>query len=194
MTSSAIDFSCLEPPYGTITADPPWKYNANTLPLRGKGRGGQAEHQYPAMSNAELAEMPVSQLAADQSHLYFWVTNPRLVADYQGKRDITPFDIVDAWGFKAMTLLTWVKPGRGGTGWYFRGQTEHVIFATRGKLGIPAALRQPNVFYAKRNRHSSKPDTFFDLVEKVSPGPRVELFARTARLGWDAWGNEIKKR
>lgn len=179
-----------QPKYGTIVADPPWKYNAGTTPLRSNGRGASAEHIYPTMSNEDLAGFDVAALADDQAHLYMWVTNPRLVGDYRGKRDITPFDIVEAWGFRPITLLTWVKPGRGGTGWYFRGQTEHVIFGTRGKLGIPAAIREPNVFTAKRSVHSRKPDEFFDIVERVSPGPRLEMFARTAREGWDAWGNE----
>ena len=179
-----------QPKYQTIVADPPWKYSANPAPLRSGGRGASAEHHYPTMSNAELAEMPVGEIADDQAHLYMWVTNPRLVGDYRGKRDVTPFDIVEAWGFRPITMLTWVKPGRGGTGWYFRGQTEHVIFGTRGKLGIPAAVREPNVFTAKRSRHSAKPQDFFDLVERVSPGPRLEMFARNARPGWDVWGNE----
>lgn len=176
--------------YGTIVADPPWRYNAAVTPLRSGGRGGQAEHQYPTMTNEEIASLPVSQLAADQAHLYFWVTNPRLIGDYRGRRDCTPFDIVEAWGFKPITLITWVKPGRGGTGWYFRGQTEHAIFATRGKLGIPAAMREPNVIQAPRSRHSAKPPAFMELVERVSPGPRLEMFARQSRPGWDAWGSE----
>jgi N6-adenosine-specific RNA methylase IME4 len=165
--------------------------DAATQQLRSGGRGAQAEHVYPTMTNAELAALPVGQITADQAHLYMWVTNPRLIADHRGKRDVTPFDIVEAWGFTPQTLLTWVKPGRNGLGWYFRGQTEHVIFATRGKLGIPAELRQPNVFFAKKGRHSAKPGAFFELVEQVSPAPRIELFARSMRLGWDAWGNEV---
>lgn len=136
--------------------------------------------------------MPVSAIAADQAHLYLWTTNPRLVGDYKGKRDVTPFDIVEAWGFRPITLLTWVKPGRGGTGWYFRGQTEHVIFGTRGGLGIPPAIREPNVFEAKRSNHSTKPAEFFALVERVSPVPRLEMFARSSRPGWDVWGNEVE--
>ncbi len=177
-------------PYGTIVADPPWRYNSGATALRSGGRGASAEHHYPTMSNEEIAALDVATVAADKAHLYLWTTNPRLVGDHRGNRDCTPFDIVEAWGFKPMTILTWVKPGRGGTGWYFRGQTEHVIFGTRGKLGIPADRRQPNVFEAKRSRHSAKPEAFFALVESVSPGPYLEMFARTERLGWDSWGNE----
>jgi N6-adenosine-specific RNA methylase IME4 len=160
--------------------------------MRRNGRGGQAEHQYATMTNAEIASLPVADLAADQAHLYLWTTNPRLMGDYRGRRDITPVDIVEAWGFKPITMLTWVKPGRGGTGWYFRGQTEHVIFGVRGGLGIPANMRQRNVIEAPRSKHSAKPQAFFDLVESVSPGPRLELFARTTRGGWDVWGDEVE--
>jgi N6-adenosine-specific RNA methylase IME4 len=176
--------------FSTVVADPPWRYNAKTQILRSGGRGAQAEHHYPTMTNAEIAALPVSSWVADAAHLYLWVTNPRLIAERNGKRDCTPFDIVEAWGFTPMTILTWVKPGRNGTGWYFRGQTEHVIFATRGGLGIPAAKREPNVIFAPRGRHSAKPCEFFDLVERVSPPPFLEMFARTSRLGWQAWGNE----
>lgn len=176
--------------YATIVADPPWRYNAKVSPLRSGGRGGQAEHQYSTMTNAELAAMPISNLAQEKAHLYMWVTNPRLIAERDGSREITPFDIVEAWGFRPITLLTWVKPGKNGTGWYFRGQTEHVIFATRGGLGIPSHRREPNVMFSPRSRHSAKPESFFKLVERVSPGPYLELFARSNRRGWDAWGNE----
>lgn len=178
-------------PFRTIVADPPWRYNAKTTVLRSQGRGASAEHHYPTMTNSEIAALPVATWADNEAHLYLWVTNPRLIAEHNGSREVTPFDIVEAWGFKPMTLLTWVKPGRNGTGWYFRGQTEHVIFGTRGGLGIPSDKRQPNVFTASRSRHSAKPAEFFDLVARVSPGPYLEMFAREVRLGWSAWGNEV---
>lgn len=178
--------------FATIVADPPWRYNAKTQTLRSGGRGAQAEHHYPTLTNAEIADLDVKRLAADRAHLYLWTTNPRLIAERNGSRDVTPFDICDAWGFKPMTIITWVKPGAGGTGWYFRGQTEHAIFATRGGLGIPAADRRPNVIHAKRSRHSAKPQEFFDLVEAVSPGQRLEMFARRERSGWSSFGNEVR--
>lgn len=191
-------FDGLNPPYGTIVADPPWRYNAKTTVLRSNGRGAGAEHHYPTMTNAEMTELPVADLAADQAHLYFWVTNPRLIAERDGSREVTPFDIVEAWGFTPTTILTWVKTtasgevNRGGTGWYFRGATEHIIFGVRGKLGIPSDLRVPNVLLTPKGRHSAKPVELFDLAERVSPGPRLELFARQPRMGWDAWGNEVE--
>lgn len=178
----------LNPPYSTIVADPPWCYNATVKELRSGGRGGQAEHQYSTLSNAEIAALPVADLAAPEAHLYLWVTVPRLFGERNGSREVGPVEIVEAWGFEFKTMLTWVKPGAGGMGWYFRGQTEHVIFATRGGLGIPADKREPNVINAKRGAHSVKPAAFFDLVERVSPGPYLELFCRAPRMGWDSWG------
>jgi N6-adenosine-specific RNA methylase IME4 len=188
---SKVSWGNLTPPYGTIVVDPPWRYNATTTTLRSHGRGAGAEHHYPTLDNHEIAELPVQNLAANQAHIYLWVTTPRLLADRHGRRDITPMDIMQSWGFHPITIITWVKPGGNGTGWYFRGQTEHVLFGIKGKLGIPADRRKPNVIHASRQRHSSKPQEFFNLVQEVSPGPYVELFARNSRAGWDCWGNEI---
>jgi N6-adenosine-specific RNA methylase IME4 len=107
-------------------------------------------------------------------------------------------DVARAWGFEPKALLTWVKTtkagavDRGGMGWYFRGATEHVIFAVRGAAGIPSADRLPNVFMAPRSGHSRKPGVLFEIAERCSPAPRVELFARERRLGWEAWGNEVE--
>ena len=176
--------------YRTIVADPPWAYNTRKTELRSGGRGGQAEHHYDTMTNAEIAALPVKDWVEDKAHLYLWVTVPRLFGERNGSRIIGPIDIVNSWGFTFKTMLTWVKPGAGGMGWYFRGQTEHVIFATRGGLGIPAENREPNVFTAPRTGHSCKPASFYDLVERVSPAPYLEMFARRVRLGWEGWGNE----
>lgn len=178
-------FDGLNPPYSTIVADPPWMYQKNPGEKRANG-SSMAEHQYSTLTNEEIRDLPVSTLAAEQAHLYLWVTNPGMFGGRFSR--VTPRDIVEAWGFTYVTLLTWVKPGGGGMGWYFRGQTEHVVFAQRGMLGIPPAKREVNVFTAGRSGHSEKPAAFGDLVERVSPGPYLELFARAPRLGWDSWG------
>lgn len=184
-------FDGLTPPYSTIVADPPWQYTKakTTEQHTREGRGRAADRHYDTMTPDELCALPVADLAADLAHLYLWVTNPKLRLG---------FDVMDAWGFTYQTTLTWVKVGadgaviRGGLGWYFRGATEHVLFGTKGKAGIPSGLRKPNVITAQRNRHSAKPAEFFDLVDSVSPGPSLELFARSTRPGWDAWGNELE--
>jgi N6-adenosine-specific RNA methylase IME4 len=169
--------------YSTIVADPPWQYQKAEANVP-----SMAESQYPTMTNAEIAALPIRDLADDNAHLYLWTTNPILTRQRWGSPD--PIDICLAWGFQPKTIITWVKPGAGGMGWYFRGQTEHVIFAVRGQLPIPAELRVRNIIESARGRHSEKPDAFMDMVEQVSPEPRLELFSRRARFGWDTWGNE----
>lgn len=159
--------------FPTIVADPPWRYG-NT-----KTRGA-AENHYETMTIEELCALGVADLAADNAHLYLWVTNSFL---REG------FEVMDAWGFQYKTCLTWVKPQMG-LGNYFRGSTEHILFGVRGSL---KTLRrdQVNWFEAARRRHSAKPDLFYEVVETCSPGPYLEMFARTARLGdWHYWGDE----
>jgi N6-adenosine-specific RNA methylase IME4 len=177
------------PLYRTIVADPPWRYRVSAgITTRTSHGTACAEDNYPTMTNAEIMALPVRDLAADNAHLYVWVTNPKLYGD---KDRITPRDIVEAWGFQYITLLTWIKkPGALGMGFYFRGETEHVVFAKRGDAPIPTSQREVNWFFAAKRRHSEKPDSFMDMVERVSPAPRLEMFSRRARLGWDTWGNE----
>lgn len=190
-------------PFVTLVADPPWKYRdqvhrARTQQAKSqhyvghgadkiRGRRG-AEGYYPVMDvdaicalgqPGELAGCPV----ADNAHLYLWTTNAFL-------REA--FLVMETWGFTYRTLLTWVKPGIG-MGYYFRNNTEHVLFGVRGKLrtqrrNCPTAFEAP-----KSKQHSKKPDAFMEIVESMSPGPYLELFAREQRAGWWAWGNELKK-
>ncbi len=181
--------------YHTIVADPPWPYrDANNdhgaiskgYKLDGELQRGVRELGYSTMSIDELRTLPLPQIAKD-AHLYLWTTNAFMVDAHS---------IAEAWGFVPKTILTWVKvhqtdPCRVSmkTGHWFRGATEHIVFAVRGRLpllvdeGLPTAYLWPRI-----GRHSVKPDAFFDLVEQASPGPRIELFSRTPRLGWDASG------
>lgn len=171
--------------YRTIVADPPWEYDRAS----GLGSNRAAADNYPTMTNAEIASLPVASMAAESAHLYLWVTNLRLFAE-EGDAAVGPIEILRAWGFRYATMLTWHKLGAPGMGWYFRGDTEHVLFGVRGKAPIDPALRESNHFAASRHGHSVKPDRFYELVERVSPGPYLELFARRRRYGWDVWGNE----
>jgi len=193
--------------YRTIVADPPWSYlvhqlsdedraarlnadrDGNPSPRR---HGALADLHYATMTHAEVAALPIGDYADDQCHLYLWVTNPRLFASKNGTGP-TPADMMAAWGFEYITLLTWHKLGPPGLGWYFRGATEHVLFGVKGKLGIPSGVRTSNHFAAAKGRHSAKPDRFYEIVERVSPEPRLELFARRRRYGWDVWGNEAPR-
>jgi N6-adenosine-specific RNA methylase IME4 len=173
--------------YGAIVIDPPWTY-AMDKPQTGKAdRKAGAGHFYPLMSHAEIAALPVSDLAAPNAHLYLWVTNPLMFEERDGW---TPLRMVESWGFTYKTLITWYKTGPTGLGYYFRGRTEHALFAVRGKAPIPPTKREQNILLATNGKHSAKPESFYDLVERVSPAPRLEMFARRNRLDWHTWGNE----
>ena len=141
------------------------------------------------MSLDEIAALPVASLAERDAHLYLWSTQRYL-------RD--SFDIVEAWGFKVSATLTWCKAPMGFMGGAFRSSTEFCHFARRGSLAHLSQAPQrwftwPRVGWTQDDpaaKHSRKPDAFVDLVEQVSPGPYLEMFARRDRLGWDTWGNE----
>jgi len=172
--------------YRTIVADPPWDVQRLESP-GAKAFGTQTgtlrsvRLPYPTMSLAEIAALPVAALAEDDAHLYVWTVNRYVEATYE---------IARAWGFRPATLLTWAKAPMGlGPGGAFSQTTEHVLFARRGRDVRKA--RSDSTWWAwKRGAHSAKPEGFLDVVEQVSPGPYVELFARRDRLGWDTWGNE----
>ena len=128
---------------------------------------------------AAAIELPVDKLADDDCHIYLWITNRSLPKG---------FALLEKWGFRYITTLTWCKPSFG-MGNYFRGSTEHVLFGVRGSQ----PLKRKNVgtwFSAPRGPlgHSSKPVEFYDLVESCSPGPSLEMFARGNRDGWVSWG------
>lgn len=178
--------------YATIVADPPWR--VNTGPLSGMGRGFETRtnHRsrpvaYPTLTVEELCALPVSDLAAPASHLYLWTINKYLEDAYRVAR---------AWGFTPSTMIVWAKtPIGGGMGGAWGISTEYVLFARRGTLPALSHVtgtwfNWPRPYENGKPKHSAKPDAFLDLVEQVSPGPRLELFARRQRLGWDTWGNE----
>jgi N6-adenosine-specific RNA methylase IME4 len=134
------------------------------------------------MTVAQLVALPVADIAAVGAHLWLWTTNAFL---RQG------FEVMEAWGFKYLAPITWVKPS--GVGNYFVHRTQTVLFGYRQKCLFPAARYRPTVFTttaARPGKHSEKPGEAFDLIESISPGPRLEMFARSHRLGWDVWGNE----
>jgi N6-adenosine-specific RNA methylase IME4 len=186
----------LSGPYRTIVADPPWPYRSSTgggfvVPKPAdeiaRGHRGVETMGYGVLTVGDLMSLPVRDLAAPAAHLYLWTTNAFMVEAHA---------IARAWGFEPKTILTWVKtqqedPTRVSmkTGYYFRGATEHAIFAVRGSLPLSTKEGLPTAFlWPRLGAHSVKPDAFGDLVEQASPGPYVELFARRPRLGWDSWG------
>lgn len=180
--------------FGCVLADPPWPEIGGGKIKRG------ADRHYPVMSVAEIARLPVRDIILPNSHLYMWVTN-NYVPDALAT-------VLPAWGFeKYITFLTWRKEGRIGLGQYFRGTTEHVIFARHGcppYKSTPEGKRAQGItdFLTTIEEggwwneprpgmvHSRKPTKIHEWAELVSHGPYLEMFARTARPGWEAWGNE----
>ena len=163
--------------FSTIVADPPWDVK------RGPEWGSNGRSRpltYPTMSVYEIAAMKVP--AAKDAHLYIWTINKYVEDTYW---------IARAWGFEPSTLLTWAKAPRGlGLGGTYSLTTEHCLFCRRGTL---KAKRRLDTSWWKfpRGEHSKKPETFQTIIESVSPGPYLELFARRARPGWSVWGNQV---
>ncbi len=132
------------------------------------------------MSLSEIEALPVTDLADRDAHLYLWTTNRYLRAAYS---------LAEAWGFRPVKPLIWCKEPMGFMGRPFTSSAEFVLFCRRGTLApLEDAGRQWWVW--PRTAHSAKPEAFLDLVEQVSPGPYLEMFARRARFGWDYWGDE----
>ena len=158
--------------YRTLLADPPWD-------IQQTGTLGASRH-YRLMALDAICAMRPGRLCAEDAHLWLWVTNASLHA---GKT------VMESWGFTYRSCLTWIKP-RFGLGNYLRNQTEHLLLGTRGKAPI-LFKGQGTWLYAPLQEHSHKPEEQYAVIERCSPGPYLELFARRRRPGWDAWGNEI---
>ena len=172
--------------YGTILADPPWRFQNRTGKMA-------PEHQrllrYPTMTLKEIVELPVPRLSAAQSHLYLWVPNALLAEG---------LEVMRQWGFTYKTNLVWYKvrknqgPDGRGVGFYFRNVTELILFGVRGHLRtLPPGRRQVNLVATQKREHSRKPDELYRIVMQCSPGPYLELFARHKIAGWTQWGNEV---
>lgn len=172
--------------YRTIVADPPWHYGRKFNgfsggKVRSPRHGTPRDLPYRTMTVDEVAALPVGTLAESAAHLYLWTTQKFL---WEAPR------VVRSWGFNPGPLLTWCKPPMGrGLGDAFTPTTEFVLFAHRGQLR-PLSRHESTWFDGPRAAHSQKPEAFLDIVERVSPGPYVELFARRARFGWDYAGDE----
>jgi len=161
--------------FATIAIDPPWDWGDEG----DQDQLGRARPTYETWSVGRLMELPVGDFADDDCHLYLWITNRSLPKG---------FDLIERWGFRYITALTWVKP-HFGMGNYFRGQTEHVLFGVKGSQ----PLKRKDVgtaFHWPRGPqgHSSKPMEFYQMVESCSPGPYLEMFSRCDRADWFAWG------
>jgi len=173
--------------FKTILADPPWRF-------MNRYSAGSPEYSknfhYNTLPLQEICNMPVQNIAAENAHLYLWVPNALLGEGLK---------VMKEWGFKYKTNIVWNKvrkdgePDGGGLGYYFRNATEMVLFGVRGKLRTSHAGRtQVNIIKSRRREHSRKPDELYNIIEKCSPYPYLELFARGTHSDWYAWGDQAK--
>lgn len=184
-------------PYKTIMADPPWAYD-DDMPGPGRGSGS---HYDTLHYGSVLGMAPQIQEITDASaHLYLWTTNSFMEE---------ALEITEAWGFDQKTIITWTKVKEGprglpherdyptkvkeriGMGHYLRNVTEHIIFGAKGNLSTNLN-NVPNIIFAEREEHSAKPEKAYQLAEQLSPEPRIDLFSRQKRKGWDTWGDEVQ--
>lgn len=159
--------------YKTILLDPPWDVNQ-------RGRLG-AEKHYDLMTLDQIRKLPVGELAEENAHCWLWVTNNTLRGGY---------DILEGWGFQPKSIFTWVKP-RLGLGNFLRNCTEHMFLGVKGKLPVQFKGQMNWGFFPLQD-HSHKPEEVHKVIERVSPGPYLEMFARRPMPGWDIWGNEVE--
>lgn len=162
--------------YYTIVIDPPWHEQGG-----GKCKRG-ADRHYPLLHTPEIPGVITSAPCwhpAWDCHLYLWATNNHLP---------DALWVVEQLGFRYITLITWAKDKRG-LGRYYQGQTEHLVFAVRGQAMVPSPPnRGSTLVTAQRRTHSEKPQEAYDQIQRVSPGPYLDMFARDFRPGWDVWG------
>jgi N6-adenosine-specific RNA methylase IME4 len=182
--------------YKVIYADPPWRFA--TYSDKGKGRSPDAH--YDCLSLEEITALPVGTWAARDAVLLLWATDPLLPR---------ALEVIEAWGFTYKTVgFYWVKlnksaapitSGNGpllaerdfftGLGFWTRANPEPCLLATRGHPKRSAG-DVPKLLIAPRREHSRKPDDAYGRIERLLPGPYLELFARQSRPGWDGWGNQ----
>jgi N6-adenosine-specific RNA methylase IME4 len=171
--------------YTTILADPPWQFQNRTGKIA-------PEHKrlmrYPTMKLQEIMDLPVQLLTTEKAHLYLWVPNALL---QEG------LNVMKAWGFQYKTNIIWHKvrkdgePDGRGVGFYFRNTTEILLFGIKGSLRtLDPGRSQVNIIKSMKQEHSRKPEQQYGLIEKCSPGPFLELFARGGRNGWETWGDQ----
>lgn len=181
--------------FRAIEIDPPWQY-------RDRGFNGYDTVQeyrihcpYPTMGLDELAAMgpELARVANERCHLWLWTT-----------KDFLPdgFALLDAWGgWKFKQLFTWIKTSQVsgkltyGMGYWCRNACEYLILAvneTKGNRPL-AATTTPNYILAPRAKHSAKPEAAYDLIRANSAEPRLSIFQRSAREGFECWGNEMEE-
>ena len=170
--------------FEVIVMDPAWPYDNTYDAAHPTGRAGC---KYPSMSIEELKALKLP--AAKNCVLWLWTTNA-----FMGEA----YDLLEAWGFQPKTILTWVKQTkltqkpRLGLGHWLRNCTEHCLLAVKGSPKV-SLTTQSTLLEAPGRGHSRKPDEFYELVESLCVGRRLDYFSREPRPGWEQFGNDVAK-
>lgn len=165
--------------FQVIYADPPWSYNDKCD--SGAIQSGGVDKHYPTMSINEICELPISDLAEDDSVLFLWTTSPLLEDS---------FLVINAWGFNYKASFIWDKI-KHNMGHYNSVRHEFLLIATRGSCTPDNMKLFDSVQSIERTEHSKKPHEFYEIIETLYSGSKIELFARNIRDGWSSWGNEV---
>jgi N6-adenosine-specific RNA methylase IME4 len=177
--------------YQVLVVDPPWGYR-KTGKRRVRPNQGP-DFGYPTMSKEEIANVPIREWADDQCFLWLWATNGKDRATGEPVLRMA-FDLLDAWGFKFYTMVTWNKKTGPCPFGPYQIITEHVLFAYKGKgffdKGCLGKLQ--TCFTEASKGHSVKPDSFYRSIVDYFPGNRLDVFARQVRDGFDGWGDEYE--
>jgi N6-adenosine-specific RNA methylase IME4 len=185
-----ISFDGLGTRYGCILIDPPWRFRNRTGKVALEHR---RLHRYESLGLEVIQRLPVRDLSAVRSHLWLWTPNA-LLKDSIG--------VMEGWGWRYVTNVVWYKvrkdggPDRRGVGFYLRNVTEMLLLGVRGSMRtLDAGRRTPKIIVSSKREHSRKPDEVYPLLESLSPGPRLELFARGGqREGWTQWGDQLEAK
>lgn len=166
--------------YDVLVIDPPWPMQRIDRDVIPEGTG----FDYPIMPLEDIGALRISEIAADDCHLFCWTTQKFLPSS---------LEIVGAWGFKYVCLFVWHKAGGMQPFNLPQYNCEFVIYARRGSPKFCDLKSFSLCFEGQRREHSRKPDEFYETVSRVTDGRRVEVFAREARPGFEVHGNEPEK-
>lgn len=161
--------------------DPPW-----TLQSMSKGaykKEAPLEAKYPLMTHESIKKLDIAPLADTDCSLFLWCTHSTLP---------NALNLMEYWGFKYHCVITWDK-GSGFSLWGFHRRTELLLYGYKGHINLNQKGKYiPTIIYEKKTIHSRKPNLMYEFIESNTPSPRIELFARNKREGWDVWGNEVE--
>lgn len=177
---------CGDRKFKSILVDPPWQFQNKTGKVAPEHK---RLNRYPTLKLEDIMSLTVKAVADDPCHLYLWVPNALLPEG---------LEVMKTWGFQYKTNIVWEKvrkdgePDGRGVGFYFRNVTELLLFGVYGAHAktLAPARSQVNLLRTQKKEHSRKPDEIYDLIERCSSEPYLELFARGSHENWVQWGNQ----